>query len=280
MAIHIVTDSTSDLTPALQAQLGVSVHVVPLTVHFGEEEYQDGVDLDAPGFYAKLRSSEAMPRTSQPSPAAFIDLYQKISSPGDVILSYHISSRMSGTHQSAMLAARQVGERRIEVIDTRSVSLGLGLIAATAALDAREGKGADEILAHSRELIGKVRILFVVDTLEYLQRNGRIGKAQALVGGLLSLKPLLSVEEGVVAPVEKVRGKAKAVARLVERAAEYAGRVTMGGVLHAAARDEAESLKSELERRLGVEKLYLAELGPTVGTHAGPGTVGVVLLVE
>lgn len=280
MAIHIVTDSTSDLTPALLEQLGVTVHVVPLTVHFGEEEYRDGVDLDAGSFYAKLTAGGEMPRTSQPSPAAFIEVYQSIARPGDVILSYHISSRLSGTHQSAMLAARQVEECRVEVIDTRSASLGLGLIAATAARDAQEGREVEEILARSRELIGAARILFVVDTLEFLEKNGRIGKAQALIGGLLSVKPILTLEDGVVTPVEKVRGKAKAIARLIERAVEGAGKVTMGGVVHAAAAEEAESLRSELERRLDVERLYAAELGPTVGTHTGPGTLGVVLFVE
>lgn len=280
MAIHIVTDSTSDLTPALLAELGAEVHVVPLTVHFGEEEYKDGVDLDTKGFYEKLKAGGEMPRTSQPSPAAFLDVYQKVANPGDVILSFHISSRLSGTHQSAVLAARQVEERRVEVLDTRSVSLGLGLIAAQAARDAKEGKDVEEILATSRELIGKVRILFVVDTLEYLQRNGRIGRAQALVGGLLSIKPILTLEDGVVTPVEKVRGKAKALARIVELACEHAGKVRMGGVMHAAAPEEAQEFRSELERRLGVEKLYLAELGPTVGTHVGPGTLGVVLIVD
>lgn len=280
MAIHIVTDSTSDLTPGLLSDLGVQVHVVPLTVHFGDEEYKDGVDLDAQGFYEKLRSGSQMPRTSQPSPAAFIDVYQKVASPGDVILSYHISSRLSGTHQSAVLAARQVEDRRIEVLDTRSVSLGLGLIAAQAARDAKEGKSPEEILAASRELIGKLRILFVVDTLEYLQRNGRIGKAQALVGGLLSIKPILTLEDGVVTPVEKVRGKAKALARIVELACEHAGKVRTGGVMHAAAPEEAQEFKSELEERLGIDRLYMAELGPTVGTHAGPGTLGVVLVVD
>ncbi len=278
--IHVVTDSTSDLTPEFLAETGVAgrVHVVPLTVHFGEEEYRDGVDLDRDEFYAKLAGGAAMPRTSQPSPAAFADVYREISQPGDVILSLHISSRLSGTHQSAALAARQFDDRVIEVVDTRSVSLGLGLMVVEAAKAAAEGKEYKEILAQVRQRIANVRILFVVDTLEYLHRNGRIGKAQALVGGILNVKPLLTVEDGIVAPVEKACGKAKALERLLDRLVEEVPpeRLEMGAVMHAAAAAEAEELAARLSQRYGGARFYIQQLGPTVGTHAGPGTLGVV----
>lgn len=281
--IHIVTDSTSDLTPEVLAAHfgGAKIHVIPLTVHFGEEEYRDGVDLTTAEFYRKLTSGGAMPRTSQPSPAAFVDLYKEISQPGDVILSYHLSARLSGTIQSAALAARQIEDRTIEVIDTRSVSMGLALIAGRAAERAASGATPEEIVQESRELIAKQHIYFVVDTLEYLQRNGRIGKAQALVGGLLNVKPILTLDDGVVAPLEKVRGRSKARERLFERASSHAatGGATMGAVLQAAAAEDAKAFADRLHEAYGI-RFPVIELGPTVGTHAGPGTLGVVVFAR
>lgn len=279
--IRIVTDSTADLTPQLLQEFGVEdfVHVVPLTVHFGQEEFQDGVDLARDTFFEMLRTRTEMPRTSQPSPAAFVDVYREVSNPGDTVLSLHLSSKLSGTHQSAALAARQFSDRDIEVVDTRSVSLGLGLMVLAAAQAAKEGRSKQEILAELRKRIAAVRIYFVVDTLEYLQKNGRIGKAQAFVGGLLNVKPLLALEDGVVSPVEKVRGKAKAKERLLERVLEAVppGSVEMGAVLHAAAATEGEEIASRLDQLYGGFKFHVEELGPTVGTHAGPGTLGVVI---
>lgn len=280
--VRIVTDSTADLTPELLQEFGVEdhVHIVPLTVHFGEEEFQDGVDLARDAFYEMLRRRAEMPRTSQPSPAAFADVYREISSPGETILSIHISSKLSGTHQSAALAARQFDDREIEVVDTRSVSLGLGLMVLSAAKAAKEGKSKQEILSQLRQRIAAARILFVVDTLEYLHKNGRIGKAQALVGGLLNVKPLLALEDGIVSPVEKVRGKAKARERMIERVLETAppGSVEMGAILHACAPDEAQEVAARLGQQYGGLTFHVEELGPTVGTHAGPGTLGVVVI--
>lgn len=279
--IRIVTDSTSDLTPALLQEYGVEdvVHIVPLTVHFGDEEFRDGVDLARDTFFEMLKTRAEMPRSSQPSPAAFAEAYQQASNPGDTVLSIHISGKLSGTHQSAALAARQFQDRDVEVIDTRSVSLGLGLMVLAAAKEAKEGKSKEEILAQLRRRIAAVRIYFVVDTLEYLQKNGRIGKAQAFVGGLLNVKPLLSLEDGVVSPVEKVRGKAKAKERMIERVLETVppGSVEMGAILHAAAAEEGAEIAARLSERYGDVKFHVEELGPTVGTHAGPGTVGVVV---
>lgn len=278
--IHIVTDSSADLTADLLAEAGVHgrVHIAPITVHFGNTEYQDGVDLFPDQFYEMLARAESMPRTSQPSPAVFVDLYRDISQPGDTILSIHISSRMSGTHQSAALAARQFDDRIIEVVDSRSVAMGLGLMVVEAAKAAAAGEDSQQILARVRRRIAGSRIFFVVDTLEYLQRNGRIGKAQAYLGGLLNVKPVLSVEDGIVAPVEKVRGKAKALERLIQRLAEAVppGTFEMGAVVHAAAADEAAELAKRLGELYGGAPLPVHQLGPTVGTHAGPGTVGVV----
>lgn len=285
MAIHIVTDSTADLTPDLIREAGVDgpIHVVPLTVHFGDEEYRDGVDLTTGAFYEKLTTSPVMPRTSQPSPQAFIDLYRAISQPGDAILSFHISSRLSGTIQSATLAARQLEDREVEVVDTRVASLGTGLIALMAARARDRGDDKEAILRQTREAISGLSLLFVVDTLEYLQKNGRIGKAQALVGSLLNVKPILTIEEGLVAPVEKARGRAKARNRLLELVQERnAGRrVEAGAVVHSCAPEEdVEAVKGRLEEAFPGTPFSVALIGPTVGCHAGPGTLGVITLAR
>ncbi len=283
MAIHVVTDSTADLTPELLQAYGVEghVHIVPLTVHFGDREYQSGVDLSTSEFYELLAHSQEMPRTSQPSPAAFVEAYTNISQPGDTIISFHLSSKLSGTYQSALLAARQLPDRRIEVIDTRTVSLALALIVLEAAVGVRKGCEPDVIVARSREMMGSAHLYFLVDTLEYLRRNGRIGKAQALVGGLMNVKPILTLEDGVVSPVDRVRGAAKARARLLDRLTQAAtGDVYVGAVMHARAANEAESLREALQDSFGKARLFVAELGPTVGTHAGPGTLGVILFAR
>ena len=282
MAVHIVTDSTSDLTPSLLEAHGAAglIHIVPLTVHFGEEEFLSGVTLSNDEFYDRLVRSKVMPRTTQASPAAFIELYGKISQPGDTILSFHISSKMSGTYQSAVLAAKQFGDRRIEVVDTKSASLGVGVIALRAALAVKAGEKPDAVLAKSREWIRELQVYFVVDTLEYLHKNGRIGRAQALVGGLLNIKPVLTIDDGVVAPVEKVRGKANARTRLFDRAREALGQRPGGppyaAIVHTRAQGDAEELSARLAAEFPKATVLVAELGPTVGTHVGPGALGII----
>ncbi len=283
MNVHIVTDSTSDLSASLLEEYGVArlIHIVPLTVHFGDEEFQSGVDLSTSEFYARLEKAEVMPRTSQPSPAAFIELYKTISKPGDTILSYHISSRLSGTFQSALLATKQFSDRRIEVVDTKSASMGLGIIALRAALGLVQGESADAVLNMSREWIANGRVYFLVDTLDYLQKNGRIGRAQALVGGLLNVKPILTLDDGVVTPLEKARGQAKARGRVLSRVVEFLQTQSGGSpgpfaaVVHARAPEDAEALREKLQSEFPNITFLIGELGPTVGTHAGPGTLGV-----
>ena len=284
MAIRIVTDSTADLTAPLMREFGVEgrVHVVPLSVHFGDREYRDGVDLDTATFYRMLGEAREMPRTSQPSPADFVEVYGAVSEPGDTVISLHISSKLSGTYQSALLAARQFNDRRIEVVDTRTVSLGLGLIALQAAKMAAEGADPDAILVRCREMMGGTLLIGLLDTLEYLHRNGRIGKAQAMVGGLLNVKPILTIEDGVVAPLDKVRGKAKGRQRLLEHAVALAPpeRAYLGAIVHAQAAEEATSFREAVAARYPGCRLVVGEMGPTVGTHSGPGLVGVILFVR
>jgi DegV family protein with EDD domain len=280
--IKIVTDSSADIPKALLDELGITV--VPLKVHFGEETYVEGVDITAETFYPKLVSSDRLPTTSQPSPADFLEAYKKLATePGDEIISLHISSALSGTYQSAVLAKQLLEEQiPVHIVDTRYASFGHGVMVVTAARMAREGKSAEEIL----EAVAKKRegsqIYFIVDTLQYLYKGGRIGKASALFGSLLNIKPILTVDEaGEVAPVDKVRGQKNALSRMIELLEkDMAGRNMELYVGHAAAPEMAQQLKDLIVSRLNVEPKMFIDVGPIIGTHAGPGTLAVFAFPE
>jgi len=273
--VKIVTDSGADIPKPLAEELDIAV--VPLTVHFGDEEFKDGVDLELSEFYRRLHAG-GQPRTTQPSPTDFEAVYRRLQVDADAIVSVHLSSELSGTMQSASIAAAMDGiDVPVHVVDSRSASLGIGMLAVEAARMAKAGASAEDIVQHLEAIVARQKVLFLVDTLEYLQRNGRIGRAQAFVGGLLNIKPLLTIDDGVVAPLERARGRAKARARLLELVTQGAqGQRVKVAVMHADALEEAESLASELRSRLDVEELVVGQLGATIGTHAGPGTLGVV----
>jgi len=276
MALRIVTDSTADLSPQMRAENGIEM--VPLTVHFGMETFKDAVEMDADAFWAKLRSSPHHPSTAQPSPGDFLTVYEKIHAAGDEILSIHISGKLSGTMNSAQIAAQMLPEAKITLVDTKSVTCGLGMIAVEASRMARAGKSCAEIVDWARAVSDRMNIFFTLDTLEFLQKNGRIGKAQALLGGLLGIKPILQVDrEGLVAPADKVRGKNKVLPRSMELMQERvpAGRTIRVAVLHANAPEEAAVWLQEVKKHYSVDEAWTATLGPVVATNVGPGTVGV-----
>ena len=213
--IHVVTDSGSDLSMEVRQRL--AINVVPLTVQFGSDIYKDGEEISVSEFYAKLKAESEMPSTCQPSPADFVAMYEAIAQPGDTIISVHLSSKMSGTYQSAVLASTMLdSDIQVKVVDSKSASMGLGLVAATAAQGVQAGKDLDEILADVQQAVDQLQVYFVVDTLEYMKKNGRIGLASALVGTMLNIKPILTLVDGEVAPFEKIRGKAKALKRVRE----------------------------------------------------------------
>lgn len=277
MAIRFFVDSGSDLPTSLARDLGIVV--VPLTIHFGDRAYKDGVELSPSDFYHELESSVVPPNTSQPSPGEFLAAYQEHTEPGDTVFSFHLSSQMSGTYQSAVLAARQLPDRDMHVIDTRQASLGIALPAILGARWAAMGASVEEIRAKTQALLAKVRVYFMVDTLEYLQRHGRIGRAQALVGGLLNIKPVLSITDGVVSPVERVRGKKQALARVCELVLSHVreGESYVSAVLDAKEPEAAASIAASVQSHCPGIEVFRATLGATIGTHAGPGTVGVYL---
>lgn len=270
--IQIVTDSTADLPPALVSEYGIEI--VPLKVLFEQDVYRDGVDLSIDEFYKKLEGQPSS--TSQPSPAEFVSAYNPYAEQGDTIISIHISAALSGTYQSAVLAKSMMPKADIEVVDSKLTSIGLGLIVIAAARAAADGKNKEEILHLVNWLIDNTRVYFMVDTLDYLQRGGRIGRASAFVGTLLKIKPLLKLQDGLVAPHEKVRGRAKCLDRIADIAKEYSDR--HGGLvyswLHGNAPALGDNLRDKLVSRLGYEAEFSSRAGAVIGTHAGPSVVG------
>src|SRR5712691_4664185 len=219
MAVRILTDSTADIPPEQAQALGISV--VPLTVFFGEEAFLDGIELDNAGFYARLQASRISPSSSQPTPAAFQEAYAQLIEEGaDAIISVHVSSKLSGTYQSARNGRDALPDDMkkipIEMVDSETVSMGMGLAIMQAAKEAQQGLGLEEIKAHLLDRLSRTRLLFVLDTLEYLKRGGRVGGAQALLGNLLSVKPVLSIKNGVVVAVEQPRTRSKAYGRIAQ----------------------------------------------------------------
>ena len=274
MPVQIVTDSTSSLPPNLAAQLGVTV--VPAHVSFGTESYREGVDLGADEFYRLLQTSPHHPTTSQPNPAEFEQAYRQIEGAGDIV-SIHLSTDLSKTVESARQAAAQVSERRVEVLDSRLVSAPMALCVIAAARAAQAGAGPDEIREIVERHAAQAHLVLLVPTLEYLKRGGRIGGAQAFVGSLLSFKPILELNDGLLAPVTRVRTMRKAYAALAKRVQERAPNgVASWGIVHANAPAERDRVRQEIADGLGAEGETLDDLllGPALGAHAGPGAFG------
>jgi DegV family protein with EDD domain len=279
--VAIVTDSTADMAPDVAEALGITV--VPADVIFGKEVFRDGVDIVPQEFYRKLKESAALPTTSQPSAGSFLEVFRELAQTADSIISIHVAAPLSGTLQSAHAAKELLGSSvPIHIVDSRSVSMGLGFVVLAAAQMAAEGMDAPQIVERIQALIPRINILFTVDTLEYLHKGGRIGGAERLFGSILSIRPLLEIADGRVEALEKTRTKRRAVARLLEIAEERIGSAPAvhATVLHAAAYEAASQLKQEVEARFPCQELHICELGPAVGTNAGPGTLGLVFYTE
>lgn len=268
--VAIVTDSTADLAPDLVEQRGITV--VPLTVMLEGHSYLDGVEIQPDEFYAKLMASAQIATTSQPAAGTFAQVYERLLADHEEIVSLHISSKLSGTHEAATQGADMVARDRIHVLDTEMVSMPLALLVLAASAMAARGESAPAVIQGVRPIQESMRVYFMVATLEYLRRGGRIGRAGALVGSVLQVKPVLTLQEGLVTPLERVRTQEKALSRVIQLAG--GSKEPMCALVgHAAAADAAERIARALEPR--TESLIVAPLGPVVGAHAGPGTVGV-----
>ncbi len=276
--VHVVTDSGSDLSKEIRDTY--NIHVVPLSIQFGDEIYRDGVDMHEETFYQRLTEGSVLPSTCQPSPADFVKCYKEIAEPGDTIISVHLSSKLSGTYQSAFLATTMIDNLDIVVLDTKSASIGIGLVAIAVAEAVQKGATKDEAVALAHKVINEMGVYFVVDTLEYLKKNGRIGAAQAMVGALLNIKPILTLVEGVVTPFDKVRGKAKALKGIQDIIAEYSakhpGQALRIGITHANSYADAKKFSDEIAKTIDVHELIISYIGPTIGVHVGPGTIAVL----
>jgi DegV family protein with EDD domain len=281
MTVRIVTDSTSDIPQEKAQALGITI--VPLTVFFGEEAYLDGIELANAGFYEKLQTSKVSPRTSQPPPAAFQEAYKQLINEGaDAILSVHVSAKLSGTYQSACTGRDtlpdDVKKIPIDVIDSEAVSLAMGVAIMHAAEEAQQGASFEEIKAHLLDELSRTRILFVLDTLEYLKRGGRVGGARALLGNLLSVKPVLSIKNGVVVAVEQPRTRSKAYGRIAQmlREMEKPEQFTIVESDSEVGQQLAQAVKQTFPES-GAIPTY--KLGAVVGTYAGPGTAGIAFVI-
>ncbi|MDH7485954.1 MAG: DegV family protein [Anaerolineae bacterium] len=272
--VQIITDSTTDIPPDLAQRLGITV--IPCLVRFGEKFYRDGVDLTREAFYALLRKGPVA--TSQPPIGVFEQVYHQAAERGREIISIHAAGRLSGIYNAACAAARNLPQAIVEVIDSRSASLGAGLLAVAAAEAAQRGESLATIAAQVQEMAGRVRVLAVLDTLDYIRRGGRVAWALAMIGSLLSIKPLVMLKEGQVDLLERPRTLSAALRRLVERVREL-GPLEQMWVLHTQAPEAAARLADMLAALFPRERMVIAEAGVTIAAHAGPGAVGVACLV-
>lgn len=275
--IHIVSDSTADLSKEQVDKFGINI--VPLTISFGDELFTDGIDLTPSEFYKKLSTTSQLPKTSQPSPEVFRQIYDTIALEEDTILSIHVSGKLSGTLSSAETASKMVSAKVIP-IDSLNASQGVARSVLIAAEAVRRNMALDEILAITKKSVVSTISIFAVDTLEFLQRNGRIGKAASLLGAMLQLKPILYADpEGMVAVYDKVRGRSKIIPNLVSAALKNvnADEPVNLSVVHSNAEDKATMLLDELKKHYEIADLHIGHVGPAIGTHIGPGAIGLMI---
>jgi DegV family protein with EDD domain len=281
--VAIVTDSTVNI-PADYLK-NYPIHIVPLQVIWGADTYRDSIDLQPVEFYARLKDAKTMPTTSQPSPAAFSETYRKLIAEGYDILSVHISSRLSGTVDSATQARQNFPGASIAVLDSMTTSMAMGFPILAAARAAAQGATLQDCYTIAKENVAQTGVLFAVSTLEFLRRGGRIGGAAALLGTALNLKPILELCEGKIEAVERIRTMSKAQDRLLdlfEERVDGASSISIAA-LHASAPQEAQSLLQRARERFDIQTIsdaVISEVSPVLGTHTGPGCVGIAFMVN
>jgi DegV family protein with EDD domain len=273
--VKIIADTTSSIPPLEASRMGFAY--LPQIIIFGDESYRDDCEIDTPVFLQKLRASTTMPKTAAPPPALYNSIFQQGQDMGEPMIIIAPSSELSGTFRSATVAAQDFPGADIRIIDTKTIGCGLGTLVFRALQWAKEGLDADTIEARVREMAARERVYFVVDTLEYLKKGGRIGGAQALLGSILQVKPILMLKNGRAEAAESQRTKKRALQRLHEIVesqypANGEGFVT---VMHADARVEAEQLANELKAHFGCNEIPIYEVPPAIVVHAGPGVLAV-----
>jgi len=279
--IAIVTDSTADLPKEIAKKNAITV--VPLKVNFQDKNYTEGVDITNQEFYEKLEESNTLPTTSQPSPSDFSKAYEDLLQQNyDSIISIHISDKLSGTRQSALIGGSELGKKISNFIgiNSQQVGIGTGLITIIAAESAAQKKGFDQVLEDINSAIENIQLYVLVDTLKYLEKGGRIGKAQAIAGSLLSIKPILTMKDGEIVDKDKVRTRKKGILEIIDLAKKY--KETNGKIRyvisHSMALEDAQKLDKSLYSELGVRSEFISEVGSVVGTHIGPGALFIAFL--
>ena len=276
MTVKIVTDSVADLPHQVISELGITI--VPLHVRFGTEVYRDGIDLTAEEFYDRLVHSKILPVTSVPSPGSFAEAYDKLAEETDEIIAIIVSAKLSGTYEVALQSIGLMKRKcRVEVVDSQWAVMAQGFIVIAAAKAAQDGASFDEVIDVTQKTIPRVDMRAAFDTLEYLKRGGRIGKAQAFLGSMLRINPLITLKDGVVEPAGRTRSRAKAIERLCDFTMSYS-HIEEIAVEDAACPDDAELLVERLDSKFPKERIYRSKTTPVIGTHTGPGLLLVAIL--
>jgi len=271
-----VTDSVSDLSQELVDRYRIVV--VPALVRFGDETYLDGVEITHQEMYRRMLEDEEVPKSSQPSPGQFLEAYKEVAAQGASILSIHVTARTSGVWQSASLARSMLPEADIEVIDSASVSMGTGFIILEAARAIEDGRSKGEVLALIEDIKSRMNIYATVGTLKYLRLSGRVGHMQEIFGSFLDIKPIITVEDGVVKAVDKVRTRKRALDRVIELTKQAVGTESLinAAVMHTAVEEEALEFKEIVKKNFNCQELFFGEAGIALGVNAGPGVIGLV----
>ncbi len=277
--IKIVVDSATDIPREILERYNITV--LPFPIYFGDEMFRDGIDINTDLFYPKLKEFGGFPTTSQITPIEFKEAYEKLAKEADIILSIHLSSPLSGTFNSARLASLEVDNAQVICIDSRNAALGYGFQVIEAAKAIEEGAEIDEVLARIQQVKDTVKVYLSVPSLDYLVKGGRIGKATAFLGGLLNIIPLLTIEDGIVAPFEKIRGKKRVFQRLMELVQkaikQFGGKDKINlAVLHTDNHQEADNLAERIKAEYGIRDIIITQVGPLIGTHIGPGVLAVI----
>jgi len=273
---RIVVDSTLDLPQDTMTELGIEM--VPLMVHFGDQAFRDKIDLDSEEFFDRLGKATQLPTTSQPSPAAFIEAYSRIPE-DEPIVSIHIAHQLSGTIESARLAVQEMPGRDIRIVDSGNTTWAAGLLALEAVDSIKAGEDAGAVVARVEELAPRLRLLAILDTLKYVIMGGRVSRVQGALGGLLRVKPIMLVAEGEIHRMPPARTWGQAQQKVVEDINEHGGAERIA-VIHARAPDAGATMKKMIEASLGADGVLEGTIGPVIGTHSGPGAVGVAYIAR
>ena len=277
MKLAIVTDSVSDISPKIAKEL--KIKVVPLTVIFGTDQFLDGVELSNSEFFQKLESDPNHPSTSQPSPEAFVKTYEKLLKEGYEILSVHVSAKLSGTINSAEQAIKSLDTNKIKIVDTGTASMAQGLVAMSAARAAKSAKSLDELADMAETTAKKTNVYVAMDTMEFLKRGGRIGKARAMLGSILNIKPIITTDNGEIVPHSRARTIKKAISSMINDMGDK-DQIVEVAVLHSTTPDLAKDVLTQINAQNLNNPGTITEIGPVVGTHAGPGCLAIAFTTK